>query len=311
MGTRGIARFGLCGWDYEDWRGPLYPESLPPDFRALPLLARFTQFMEVNVSHYRILPPGPAERWVAETPPDFTFLFKAWKGWTHEGAPVRAGELSAFRALLEPAAREGRLEGILVQLPPTLRQPGEALRLLRDLSGALAPHSLLAEVRDRALCHPDFYSALEEAGIGFVNVDLPDVRRLPTLTAVNTTPTGCLRLHGRNRAGWARRSARDVRYDHDYDAREIDALAETIEDLLTRCPRVLVGANNHFRAQAAAVVARLRTRIEGRPCAVPERLRRGSPAVAAVTTALPGTAPPDATGELFPPSVPAAEGSHR
>ena len=308
MARRGQARFGVSGWDYADWRGPLYPPTPPRGFRALPLLARFTQFMEVNVSYYRILPPATSARWVEETPETFTFIFKAWQGWTHEGVDPRGSEREAFRALVEPAAAAGRLDGALAQLPPGVSDPHDALDRLLPLRDALAPHRLFAEVRHRDLCTVEVYARLQEEGIAFVNVDLPAVRALPPLTTVNTTPVAYLRLHGRNAPAWAKSAARDDRYHHDYSEAELDRLAAAIEELLGRCPQVLVGANNHFGAKAAAAVARLRTRVEGTPCAVPPRLRAGDPAVARETVDL-----PEDPGELLTESdsLFSAEGKDR
>ena len=93
MGGRGAAKWGLSGWDYTDWRGLLYPKSPPAKFRALPLLAQFSDFMEVNVSFYRILQPSAALRWLEETPPQFGFVFKAWRGWTHDHAHPEGEEV--------------------------------------------------------------------------------------------------------------------------------------------------------------------------------------------------------------------------
>ncbi len=304
---RGEAKFGVSGWDYADWRGPLYPSPLPKGFRALPLLARFTRFMEVNVSYYRILPQSASLRWVDETPSDFTFVFKAWRGWTHErGAQAGAvsgqeDEIGQFRDLVAPAAQAGRLDGILVQFPPSLSDPNEALSRLCALRDALAPHRIFAEFRHHDLYRDSLLRELESEQIAFVNVDLPAVRTLPTLSRINTGPVSYLRLHGRNRAGWERQASRDDRYDHSYSETEVAELTGVIDELLGRCPQVLVGANNHFGGQAAAVVAQLRSAIEGVPCSVPARLRTAFPAVGAVTVDLPEVDPPEVS--LAPPGT--------
>jgi len=282
----GETRFGVCGWDYRDWRGPLYPDPLPSGFRALPLLACFLDYVEVNVTFYRIIPPGPAERWIEETPPSFTFVFKAWQGWTHDLVPPAGEELDGFRALLAPAAAGGRLEGVLAQFPPGLSGEEDAFARLLPLRDALLPHRLFAEFRHRALWREEVFARLEREGIAFVNVDLPPVGTLPRPSRVNTGPVGMLRLHGRSRAGWSRPVDRDERYDHGYDRAECAELAGTIRELLDRCPRVLVGANNHFRAKAPAAAAMLAAELRGAPVAVPARLRAAFPELAAVSVPL-------------------------
>lgn len=293
VGGQGRARFGVCGWDYRDWRGPLYPDPLPAGFRGLPLLARFLDFVEVNVTFYRVIAPGPAEHWLAETPSSFTFLFKAWQGWTHDRVPPQGEEVAGFRALLEPAAAAGRLEGVLAQFPPGLSGEEEAFERLLPLRDALLPHRLFAEFRHRALWREPVFARLEREGIAFVNVDLPRVGTLPPPSRVNTGPVAMLRLHGRNREGWSRPTGRDERYDHEYDRAESAEIIETIRELLDRCPRVLVGANNHYRAQAPAAAALLAAELRGAPVAVPARLRAAFPALAAVSVPLPE---PDGAG---------------
>jgi len=281
------ARFGVSGFDYRDWRGPLYPDPMPSDFRPLALLARFLDFVEVNVTFYRIIPPAAAERWVEETPSRFTFLFKAWQGWTHDRVEPAAEEVEAFRALLEPAAAAGRLEGVLAQFPPGLSGADEAFARLLPLRDAVGEQPLFAEFRHRALWREEVFARLEREGIGFVNVDLPPVGTLPRPSRVNTGPVGMLRLHGRNRAGWSRSVGRDERYDHRYDRRECAELVETVRELLDRCPRVLVGANNHFRAAAPAAAVMLAAELRGEPVPAPARLRAAFPELVPLTVPLP------------------------
>ena len=301
MPARGLASFGVSGWDYADWRGPVFPERPPRDFRPLAQIARFTQFLEVNVSYYRIIAPSASARWIEETPDSFSFVFKAWGGWTHEDIPPRGRSVEQFRDLIAPCEEAGRLAGVLVQYPPALSSASEAIARLCALRDALTPTPIFAEFRHRAIYRDDLWPALEREGIAFVNVDLPAVRQLPPLTAINTGPVAYLRLHGRHASGWARATDRNTRYDYTYTEEELDELAETIEELLGRCPQVLVGANNHFSGQAPATVAQLRHRVEGVPCAVPERLRRAFPELREITVEDRDAAPPQEPG-LFPAS---------
>jgi len=287
MGGRGVVKWGLSGWDYTDWRGRLYPKSPPAGFRALPLLAQFSDFMEVNVSFYRILPPGPALRWLEETPRQFGFVFKAWRGWTHDHASTEGEEVERFRELITPARRAGRLEGVLAQYPPSISTDEEALQkvlsLRAALEGIVPPHRFFAAFSHRNLYCERIFRRLEEERVGLVNVDLPPVGTLPQLGMVNTGPIAYLRLHGRNFSGWSRPASRNERYDHRYCEPELQELIEVLETLRDRCPSVLVGANNHFKAQAPVAIAQLRQRIEGNRVPVPQILRDRYPDLQHVT----------------------------
>lgn len=278
---------GVSGWDYRDWRGPLYPTHPPRDFRALPLLARFLDFMEVNVTFYRPPPAGAAERWLQETPPRFTFLLKAFRGWTHDGQAPTGPDLAAFRAALEPMAAARRLEGVLVQLPPGQRADATGRRRLLELQAALPEALLFVEVRHRALITRDFLQFLSDHGLAFVNVDLPEVGTLPGRTSINTTPVSFLRLHGRNQRGWSQaRTPRDVRYDHAYTSTEMEQLVAVVERLLSRSPRVLVGANNHFQAHAPAAAVLLKSLVGGQAVPAPPSLIASHPELRAHTVPL-------------------------
>ncbi|MFN0060586.1 MAG: DUF72 domain-containing protein [Planctomycetota bacterium] len=285
--TRRIARprFGVCGWDYKDWRGPLYPQPLPRDFRALPLLARFLDFMEVNATFYDPIGGTVADRWIAETPADFTFVIKCWRGWTHDGAAPAGDALARFRRVIDPILAAGRLDGVLAQYPPSFRDDRDGRAAMCALRDALAPARFFVEVRSRALYRREFLSFLQDEQLEFVNVDLPELPALPTLSTINTGPVGYVRLHGRNRAAWANAKAtRDERYDYGYARTELEELTQRIRQLAARVTRLMVAANNHFRAQAPAAAVALRSLWEGRAVGAPRALVDAYPMLAEFTT---------------------------
>lgn len=290
---RSVVRFGVSGWDYRDWFGPLYPKPAPKGFRALPLLAQFLDFMEVNATFYHPMGGTVSERWLDETPTAFTFLVKAWQGWTHRDRPPTGPELLQFREVMDPILSQNRLEGILLQFPPSWRdEPRRREQVLR-LRDALAPARVFVEVRHRSLYQPEFLSFLAEERVDFVNVDLPAVGQLPGPSTINTGPTSFLRLHGRNAPAWkSARATRDERYDYRYSEAEVEELLDTIRRLVARTPRVLVAANNHFAANAPAAAALLRSGWEQRKVEVPSRLIESHPELQQRCTALPDDTPP-------------------
>ncbi|MEE8142526.1 MAG: DUF72 domain-containing protein [Planctomycetota bacterium] len=270
--------FGVSGWDYVDWRGPLYPTRPPRGFRALPLLARFLDFMEVNVTFYRPLGGSVAQRWLQETPPRFQFVVKAFGGWTHRGEKPEGEALTRFREIIDPILGSQRLAGVLVQYPPSFRDTKASREELIHLRDALTPARVFVEVRSRALYRVSFLSFLESHDLNFVNVDLPEMGTLPRMTRINTGPQAFLRLHGRNALAWANpRAGRDQRYDHQYSREELSELLEVVGTLLERAPTVLVGANNHFRAQAPAAMVLMRSLWQQQKVPAPSSLLEAYP----------------------------------
>ena len=60
-------RIGCSGWNYQDWRGRLYPEGLAQR-RWLAHYAQRFDTVEVNSTFYRLARPAAVARWVEETP---------------------------------------------------------------------------------------------------------------------------------------------------------------------------------------------------------------------------------------------------
>ena len=69
-------RVGCSGWQYEDWRGVLYPEGLAKG-RWLERYAQVFDTVEVNSTFYRLAKPAAVDGWVHHTPYDFVFALKA------------------------------------------------------------------------------------------------------------------------------------------------------------------------------------------------------------------------------------------
>ena len=129
------------------------PLSRPPSpgFRALPLLARFLDFMEVNATFYHPIGGTASRRWLEETPSHFHFVIKAWQGWTHHRVQPGGEELTRFREVIDPILEAGRLEGVLAQYPPSMIDTSPRRDEMLRLRRALDPAPLFVEVRDRSL----------------------------------------------------------------------------------------------------------------------------------------------------------------
>ena len=66
----GRIRVGCSGWNYDSWRGGIYPEGLAQR-RWLERYAELFDTVEVNSTFYRLASRSGVERWVEQTPEDF------------------------------------------------------------------------------------------------------------------------------------------------------------------------------------------------------------------------------------------------
>ena len=75
-------RIGTSGWVYRDWKGPVYPPTLPQARWLEHLAARFPT-IELNASFYRLPPRETFAAWRRRVPPDFLFAVKMSRYLTH------------------------------------------------------------------------------------------------------------------------------------------------------------------------------------------------------------------------------------
>ena len=75
-------RIGCSGWQYDSWRGRLYPEGLAKG-RWLERYSQVFDTVEVNSTFYRLASAEAVARWVEQTPPEFVFAAKASRYMTH------------------------------------------------------------------------------------------------------------------------------------------------------------------------------------------------------------------------------------
>lgn len=295
-----MIRVGVAGWDYDDWRGPVYPVPAPKGFDPLAYLAGYFQAIEVNATFYRPLPAPVARSWARRVAhlPDFRFTAKLWKRFTHErDAVFTASDVRAARAVPDALQEEGRLGALLVQFPWSFKRDASSREWLRDVAAALRGLPLVVEVRHASWNVPEFYRSLSEQGIGFVNLDQPIFRNSLGPSAIATAAVGYLRIHGRNAEDWFRATAtRDERYDYLYTAEELVPWAERARAVASApgVTDVYVVTNNHFAGQEVANAAMLRSMIEGRRVSVPGTLRALHPALLAPWTEDADAEPPPA-----------------
>jgi len=112
---------GTSGWAYPLWKPVFYPAGLPAK-RFLEHYASRLNSVEVNYT-FRAFPTATTlAGWLAATPADFRFSFKAPQRITHFSRLRDCHEaVGRFVDVLEPIRAAGKLGPLLFQLPPNFK----------------------------------------------------------------------------------------------------------------------------------------------------------------------------------------------
>jgi uncharacterized protein YecE (DUF72 family) len=109
---------GTSGFQYAEWKGTFYPETLSKAKMLSYYAARFPT-TEINYSFRRIPSEKTLTSWSAATPSEFRFTFKALQEITHfRKLRDCEGVLARFCDALK--VLDGKLGAVLFQLPPFL-----------------------------------------------------------------------------------------------------------------------------------------------------------------------------------------------
>jgi uncharacterized protein YecE (DUF72 family) len=227
-------RVGCSGWQYDSWRGRLYPDRCPKR-RWLEVYARNFDTVEVNSTFYRLARREAVAGWVEQTPPEFMFAVKASRYLTHIRRLREIGEgIRRFYEPIEPLIEAGRLGPVLWQLPENFHRDDERLTQLFELVPP-GPHTI--EFRHESWFVPEVMSILRRYGVALTIGDHPS---RPFQSYEATADWRFIRFHygARGRAG-------------NYSATEIAEWAERIKDWRRR-ERVYVYYNNDWNSYAPA-----------------------------------------------------------
>jgi uncharacterized protein YecE (DUF72 family) len=204
--------------------------------------------------------------------PDFKFTAKLPQAFTHM-RQTDAQDEASLKAALDPLYEAGRLGALLLQFPYAFHNTAANRAYLHQIVERFRDYPLVLEVRHRSWDVPSAYEFLGESGVGFCNIDQPQVSYALGLTQHVTSDVGYLRLHGRNVATWFQDDAnRDVRYDYLYSAPELEEITKALVRIAAQARDVYLIANNHFRGQAVLNALDVRRRLTRAPVNVPPQL---------------------------------------
>ena len=236
-------RVGCSGWNYDSWRGRLYPDGLGKA-RWLRRYAEVFDTVEVNSTFYRLASENAVARWVEETPDGFLFAAKASRYLTHVRRlrDVEQG-IRRYYERIAPLVKTPKLGPIVWQLPPNFQRDDDVLAGLLE---ALPAGRHCLEFRHDSWFTPDVYAALRSRGAALVIADHP---KWPFQAHELTTDWTLVRLHHGHRG---RRG--------NYSQSELDEWAQRISGWRRRA-EVLVYLNNDWEGFAVANARSLQRRL--------------------------------------------------
>jgi len=111
---------GTSGYNYPEWKGSFYPDTLPAA-KMLPYYAERFPTVEINYTFYRMPSEKLVTGWAAQTPSPYKLTLKAPRRITHDNRLKNVGSLVS--AFCQTAGTLGdKLGALLFQLPPNLKK---------------------------------------------------------------------------------------------------------------------------------------------------------------------------------------------
>jgi uncharacterized protein YecE (DUF72 family) len=247
---------GTCGYGYDEWQGVYYPPEVPRSERLAYYASEFDA-VELDFTYYRMPTADHLKALAAQVSPGFRFAVKAHQDMTHNRQAGPA-PFAQFRAAVAPLQRQEKLGAVLLQFPYSFRRNEQNLEYLERCFELLPELRLVVEFRSREWISQRTLSLLREAGVGFCNVDLPELPELPPRTAFVTSEAAYVRLHGRNAAKWWRHEHAWERYDYSYSAEELNEWVPRLIDMGAGAEHLYVFANNHWEGQSVTTARQLK-----------------------------------------------------
>jgi len=239
---------GTSGYYFKDWIGPFYPEGTKPQ-AMLEYYAKHFSVVEINSTYYGIPKSRAFAEMASHVPADFGFYVKVHQDVTHKRQDPKPS-LGELHNAVSPLRERGLLRGFLAQFPYSFKKNPDATGYIVRLADLFAGREpLFVEFRHTSWFKPVVYESLERHGLGFVNVDLPPLPRLPGLTGVVTNGEGYIRLHGRNSAAWWG-SEGSQRYDYLYSEAELKEWLPHVQEMSKKARRIISFMNNCHMGQA-------------------------------------------------------------
>ena len=270
-----MIRVGPAGWSYQDWEGIVYPLKKGSKFDPLVYLSEFFDTIELNNTFYRPPTQAMSKSWVRRVQSNsrFKFTAKLYRNFTHARESLTEADEGTFKNGLAPLVEADRLGTLLLQFPYSFHNTDENRAYVSGLADRFKEYPLVLEIRHASWDRASAYRFLREIGMGFCNIDQPQVSYSIGPTKTVTSKVGYLRLHGRNVKEWFREDAgRDARYDYLYNEFELFEISERVRAIAKEAEEVYVITNNHYRGKAVSNALELKAKLGEKNLKMPEVL---------------------------------------
>ncbi|MBN1559753.1 DUF72 domain-containing protein [candidate division KSB1 bacterium] len=259
---------GPAGWNYQDWRGIVYPPRRPRGFQELRYLTDFFNLVEINSSFYKIPALDSVANWLEHIrdKKNFQFSLKLFQQFTHGDYPPQKEQISHFQAILERLHQEARLAALLIQFPWRFKNTAENQAALFKLLNIFADFPRAVEFRHDSWMTEETLDRLRRSDVAFVNIDEPPHQHSLPSSSIVTANFAYLRLHGRNAAMWFNEeSTAAQRYNYLYNETEMMSILDNIKKIREKTIPLLIIFNNHYRGQAVVNALQMMAHLGDRP----------------------------------------------
>lgn len=257
-----MIHIGVTGWGDHD---SLYTAGVAARDKLQEYAAHFP-VVEVDSSFYAIQPKRNVEKWVADTPPAFQFIVKAYQGMTgHQRGDIpfetREEMFEAFLQSIEPFEKSGKLAMVLFQFPPWFDCNKDNVSYIRWCREKMKDTRVALEFRNQSWFSEPFrkqtLTFMEAEGWIHSICDEPQAGNgsIPTVLHPTDEERTLVRLHGRNVHGWTKavsgKDWREVRYLYDYNEQELLEWKRNLESIKESTKDIYVLFNNNSGGHAA------------------------------------------------------------
>jgi uncharacterized protein YecE (DUF72 family) len=227
---------GTSGYNYPEWKGRFYPETLPAA-RMLPYYAARFPTVEINYTFYRMPNEKLVGGWAGQTPSPYQLTLKAPRRITHDNRLKDCSELVG-RFCLVARTLGDKLGALLFQLPPNLRKDIQLL----DAFFVELPAGVRAafEFRHQSWLDQETYDRLASRNLALC---VADSEKLSTPVKV-TADYAYFRLR-----------------DEGYDADDIARWADTIRSETSGCRDVFVYFKHEEEGKGPELARQLMSRL--------------------------------------------------